>query len=438
MRKCLLGTLVAGGLALVTGGGPTPPAPRMLVLFREPAAAAQALEALPADRQVRIEALKQRAAATQTRFLAETVSVMAGHHQVESFWLVNALAIDLSEGEAMALRGHPEVAAVVPDVAIQLEEPVPSTGPSAPGDTDEATWGLHAIRAREARARHGVDGTGVVMGILDTGFDPDHPDLKGKLMRFKDFVQQKGGAYDDNGHGTHCAGTIGGGKASGMEIGVAPGVTFVAGKIFTRHGGSTMSVILRGMEWVVDPDGKPNSGDEPRLVSNSWGGPPGAEVFRDATRNWVRLGIFPVFAAGNRGPGPRTVGVPGGYPESLAVGASTVETRIAVFSSRGPVVFDGKELVKPDVAAPGQDVTSSVPGGGYRAFSGTSMACPHVAGVTALLLQKNPKLDMDDLRYVLEETAVQHGQGEKNSDWGSGLIDAVKALDLLEDGPPTR
>jgi subtilisin family serine protease len=444
MQRTILVVILASTLALwwmsvrqEEEGAATSELRRVLVLFRTSPGEEQRLQHLdhlPVDqrRAARVALLREQATRSQAGFLASLGVTLVGR-DLRQLWLINALVLDASPEEVEELRAWPEVERVEEDEVVSLDPVIGGTGSriQAPGDTEQATWGLLAMRVLEAREKFLVDGSGVVVGLLDTGFDPGHPDLAGKLLRFRDLVSNKGGAYDDNGHGTHCAGTISGGIASGRAIGVAPGVKIVAGKIFNKNGFTSTSVILEGMQWVVDPDGKPGSGDEPRLVSNSWGGPPGSDLFRRATQSWSKLGIFPVFAAGNAGPRPGSIGSPGGYPESFAVGATTVETQMAQFSSRGPARYDGQERLKPDVSAPGRDVTSAVPGGGYRALSGTSMACPHVSGLVALLLQKKPDLDNADLRYVLEETAVQHGEGVKNNDWGSGLVDATAALELV-------
>lgn len=426
--------LVALGVFAWGGGDVEAPAARQrhVVFLRGPADQSAALASLSGDRAAIQRRMMADAGRTQARFLTTQAPGLLTR-RVEANWLANALVMELTASEADTLASHPDVRRVLPDARISLDDPrAEPPGALVQGDDGEATWGLHAIRALPARLAHQVDGTGVLVGILDTGFEESHPALAGKLASFRDFISGRVEAYDDNGHGTHCAGTIGGAPhESGMQIGVAPGVRFAAGKIFNRSGFTQISVILAGMQWVVDPDGSPGTGDEPRLVSNSWGGPPGRDIFHEAVLGWERLGVLPVFAAGNNGPRPGSVGVPGGYPEAFAVGATTVDTQVAPFSSRGPSHWQGAELVKPDVAAPGHQVTSAFPGGGYRALSGTSMATPHVAGVVALLLQKKPGLDAGDLRWVLEETAVQHGDGEKNMDWGSGLVDVQAALDLV-------
>lgn len=398
------------------------------------------LASFPSSGPDRFEAIKRT---LETQFAVQHGSLMARAwpwmtaRVSQAYPLASVLALDLTPAEAQAFRKHPEVEAVHENRPVFLDLPTPQRPERAPGDTDDSTWGLLAIHAKEGRQQFQVDGSGILVGILDTGFDPDHPDLAGSLEAFRDLTRKRKEAYDDNGHGTHCAGTIGGRNTQGFDIGVAPGVRFVAGKIFSGSGYTSLEIIMQGMEWVVDPDGKPGSGDEPRLVSNSWGGAPSSEVFRPLVRSWNALGVLPVFAGGNAGPRRGSIGSPGGFPESFAVGASTVRSEVASFSSRGPSHFDGQDVVKPDVSAPGHNVTSARVGGGYVVYSGTSMATPHVAGVAALLFERNPSLTADEVRLALEATATQLGSGEKNNDWGYGLVHVPKALEVVG-SPPAR
>jgi bacillopeptidase F len=138
-------------------------------------------------------------------------------------------------------------------------------------------------------------------------------------------------------------------------------------------------------------------------------------------------GIFPVFSAGNEGElGDGTVGAPAGFPESLAVGATDFDDTVASFSSRGPS-FWGE--FKPEVCAPGVDIRSSIPGGGYEGgWSGTSMAAPHVAGLAALLLSANRTLTLDELETFMRFTADDFGEVGPDNACGWGRIDAYDAV----------
>src|SRR5205823_3235257 len=130
----------------------------------------------------------------------------------------------------------------------------------------------------------------------------------------------------------------------------------------------------------------------------------------------------------------KTVGIPGGYPVAFAAGATDTGDGIASFSSRGPITWDGTELIKPDVSAPGHNVISCKDGGGYRSMSGTSMACPHVSGLVALMVQGNPSLKVDEIETILRESAIDLGAPGNDNDFGRGRIDARKACGSLASG----
>jgi subtilisin family serine protease len=381
-------------------------------------------------------AAELRAEATRSQApILEFLDRVARTTSVRRWWIANTLGLEATAEVAQALAQRGEVVAIEHDGAVSLPRPVAASSARPPSDDDDATWGLQATRTVQARETYGVDGEGVVVGILDTGYDASHPALAGRLRAWRSFV---GASHprpiDDNGHGTHCAGSLGGEAIAGMEIGVAPGVAFVAGKILDKNGGGTWSGVLDAMEWIVDPDGRPGSGDEPRLVSNSWGDSTGNAAVRQAMRRWLRLGILPVFAAGNSGPRAESVGYPGAYPEALAVAAVRPDGKAARFSSRGPVRLDGRVHVRPDIAAPGYMVTSARAGGGTKVSSGTSMAAPHVAGVAALLLEARSGLSPRDLRALLEASAVPAGAAGKDTTFGHGRLDAVAALELATGG----
>lgn len=364
---------------------------------------------------------------------------VTGHVAVrrwKPFWLTNSIMATVTPETILEFSDRDDVQKIVLDRKILLRVRVDSIGPE---DIDY-TYGLQKIGVPELRSRHPeLTGQGVKVGVLDTGIDASHPEFKGKNIVFKDFVNNQTEPYDDHGHGTHATGTICGMGSGGTQFGVAPGVDLVVGKVFTSGGGASLSALLRAMEWMADPDGKPETNDRPRVVNNSWGGSATENInddpFFKAVTSWVDLNIFPSFAAGNEGPGKSTVGSPGGLPVSFAVGATDDGDSIARFSSRGPVnaIIDGKQTsyVKPDVSAPGVKIYSSMPGGGYGKMSGTSMATPHVTGAIALLYQVNPALTIAQMSELLMKSSDNLGNKEKNNTFGAGRIDLSKAVGLL-------
>ncbi|WP_055526250.1 S8 family peptidase [Streptomyces graminilatus] len=292
-------------------------------------------------------------------------------------------------------------------------EAAASLGPA--WDEQNATWGLQAIRATIS----GMTGHGVKVAVLDTGVDTDHPDLVGCIEETASFVL--GETVEDGfGHGTHCIGTVAGPAHphQGPRYGVAPGARILAGKVLSNAGSGTDGQILAGMAWAVARGA--------RVISMSLGAPvePGElfpQTYEILARRALERGTVIVAAAGNesRRPGVvKPVGRPANCPSILAVGALDKALRTAFFSCAG-INGQGGEV---NIAAPGVDVHSSVPGGGYDRFMGTSMATPHVAGVLALLAQANPNASAADLMAALLAGALPLTQPVK--DVGSGLLQA--------------
>ncbi|GAA2947767.1 hypothetical protein GCM10011428_78740 [Streptomyces violaceus] len=233
----------------------------------------------------------------------------------------------------------------------------------------------------------GYDGKGVKVAVLDTGIDATHPDLKGKILKAKDF-SGSGSTDDRQGHGTHVASTVvgSGAKSGGKYKGVAPGAELLVGKVLDDTGFGDNSDIIAGMQWAVAQGA--------RVVNMSLGevDTPGVDPLEKAVNDLsASSGALFVIASGNSGPSDTTVGSPGSAAAALTVAAVDRHDKIASWSSRGPTA-DGR--LKPDIAAPGVDIIAAkaahgIEGNdeapGYVSMSGTSMATPHTAGAAAIL-----------------------------------------------------
>ena len=314
-----------------------------------------------------------------------------------------------------------------------------------------------------AQQQTGYDGSGVSVAVIDTGIDSlhvgldDHDDDNSthdpKVIAFYDPVNNPDKtngteiqAYDDQGHGTHCAGTVAGTGAPTYEHpGMAPQANLVGVKVLDAGGSGSFSVVMAGMEWTVENRYKFNI----RAASMSLGGPGPIEWTsseEDSVNRYanemVRAGISMLIAAGNSA-APGTIGTPGGAEDVITVGALNKNTAIAEYSSEGPTE-EGR--VKPNVAFVGSDVMSAQhnSGDGYVAFSGTSMATPGVAGTVALMLQANPDLSPFDVRNILQETATYREchymaanqpcaedlipKNRQNNVYGHGHVEALAAV----------
>ena len=290
----------------------------------------------------------------------------------------------------------------------------------------------------------GYSGSGIKVGVADTGVLSTHADLTGKVLLEATFDVDTGAktadsAPDNDGHGTHVAGIVAGGNASGKYIGTAPGSQLLVAKVFNNDvpdPTASYASVSSGVEWLIA-----NGAD---IVNLSLGDSSETSYvfFRGLVDIWDSdLNTLIVGAIGNEGPGSGTTNSPGNVPKALGVGAVDNSDDIASFSSRGPVSWSSVSYVQPDISAPGVSIRSSYKTGGYAAGSGTSMACPHAAGVAALMLQANPSLETASIRSILKNTAYRKdGISYENNDYGWGRIDALNAVTAAIAGdtiPPT-
>ncbi|MDK0521711.1 S8 family serine peptidase [Streptomyces sp. ML-6] len=278
----------------------------------------------------------------------------------------------------------------------------------------------------------GYTGKGVKIAVLDTGVDATHPDLKGQILATKNFTSSPD-AKDRVGHGTHvssiAAGT--GAKSGGKFKGVAPDAKLLEGKVLDDDGFGDDSGILAGIEWAVAQGAD--------IVNLSLGGSDTPEIDPlEAAVNKLSAdkGVLFAIAAGNEGPDAGTVGSPGSADAALTVGAVDDKDALAEFSSRGPRL--GDSAIKPDVTAPGVDITAAAAPGsaidqevgqnppGYLTISGTSMATPHVAGAAALLKQQHPEWKYAELKGAL--TASTKPGAYTPFEQGTGRISVDRAI----------
>ena len=345
-------------------------------------------------------------------------------------WIVQSLALRGSPALIRRLIAAPEVAGVWLDHYRSYVEPITGSV-EITHNTVTSSWGVMTIRAPEVWQTLGISGTGAVVAIMDTGVEYLHPALADQYRgRFRagrftheigwyDAVNGGVYPYDDHGHGTHVAGSaVGAGT-----IGVAPGAQWMGVKVLNSAGSGYESWILEGFQWLLAPGGDPDLA--PDIVNASWSSQNShSTLFEESVHTLQEAGIFPVFASGNSGPFPGSVGSPASNRGVFAVGATDADDEVTRFSGRGPSPWDE---IKPQVVAPGASIVSSAPGGIYMAKTGTSMASPHVAGLAALLRAVSPTLPVDVLAHVITETARPLTVTVPNNDSGWGRVDAYAA-----------
>lgn len=345
-------------------------------------------------------------------------------------WLVNAISVTATADVIRALAARPDVAEVSTDeIGV-----VPTAQQAEPNQA--------AIGAPEVWSL-GDAGQNVVVASLDSGVDASHPDLAGRWRGgtnswYDPYGQHPTAPADLTGHGTATMGVLVGGDAGGTLIGTAPGATWIAAKIFDDSGRVTATAVHQAFQWVLDPDGNPNTADAAQVVNGSWsiGAGPGCDLtFQPDLQALRAAGIVPVFAAGNFGSGSSSSVSPANYPEALSVGALNANGTINSASSRGPSGCGGRARPFPDVVAPGVDVRTTDRYGLYQVVSGTSSAAPHAAGALALLLSAYPGLDADRQQAALTGTATDLGPAGPDDTYGSGRIDVAGAYRSLLPGP---
>ena len=256
------------------------------------------------------------------------------------------------------------------------------------------SWVLDNVNApevwRQSSNFSGVTGFGAVVAVIDTGVDLDHPEFEGRITRGYDFVDNDDTANDGNGHGTHVAGTIGGANDALGVTGVSPDASIMPIRVLGDDGFGYTSDIVAGIYWAT------NNGAD--VINLSLGGERPSRAMSDAIAYASNKGAVVVMAAGNSG--AQSPGYPAAYAVShgIAIGAANKNKRIASFSNRaGSTTLDY-------VTAPGVNIYSAIPGGGYDSFSGTSMAAPNVSGLAGLLKSYDNSLSPETIENLIIES----------------------------------
>jgi hypothetical protein len=438
---------VAGVVVYFSAGQPGTYGDRLFVVLKQQADLS-GVAALP-TREQRLRTTYQRLVDTAQRTQAPLRRELRRLHVgYTPYYLVNGLEVDGGEPVRDWLATRPEVDRILDS---PRPRPIPEPAPALHGDRSAPVgpqWNISLIGADRVWRELGVTGKGIVVGTSDSGVDGNHPALRNGFRggddSWYDPWSHSRTPVDHGGHGTHTLATAIGGE----NVGVAPGAQWVGCVNLERNLGNParyldcLQFMLAPFPYGGDPlrDGRPERA--PDILTNSWGCTEleGCDLgsLRPAVDALTAAGIFVVVGAGNSGPLCRSVTDPlAPYPQSLTVGAVDRDGKVADFSSRGPAP-DG--VAKPDVVAPGVDVLSALPGGGYGTESGTSMATPHVAGVVALLWSANPKLvgDIARTREILRTSAgpastpADAGCGAATNLTGAGLVNAYRAVQLAE------
>ena len=264
----------------------------------------------------------------------------------------------------------------------------------------------------------GITGKNITIAIMDSGFAP-HPDISpNRILMFKDFIANKSNPYDNYSHGTHVTGI-----AASSRIGIAPECQIVSLKVLDHKGNGSTDILIEGIQWILENQ----EHFRIRIVNISIGGTnKELKNEKNALNLWVtkmwEAGITVCCSAGNMGPTPNSITAPGNCKKVITVGSYDGNR----FSSAGPLL---PYITKPELVAPGTNIVSTKPGGGYSIKSGTSMSVPFISGVCALLLQQKPYLSNDQIKIRLMEAASPVPYLPYNRQ-GAGVVNLSRLLEL--------
>lgn len=313
----------------------------------------------------------------------------------------------LTNAEIDALKNNPNVEAVENDGPVYaLQQSLVVEGQPSP-QAETIPVGVAQIKA--PLAWDCSRGKGVKVAVVDTGIDNTHPDLAANYKGGVSFVPGET-PMDGNSHGTHCAGTIAAAINGVGVVGVAPAASLYAVKVLANNGSGQWSWLIAGIDWCIN--------NKMHILSMSLGGGGAPSALETMCNTAFNKGLLLVAAAGNSGPAMGTVGFPGKYKNVIAVSAIDSSNVIATFSSRGPEV---------ELCAPGVNVLSTVPGGGYGTKSGTSMACPHTSGAAAVVWGSHRFANNVAIWNLLASAADNLGNPGWDPLYGYGRVDVDQA-----------
>jgi subtilisin family serine protease len=391
---------------------------------------------------------------------------------IRSFWIVNAIGCSMTKDMVFAIADRPDVKFVMKDTEIHIADGEVSKEIQLV--RGENQWNVLKVNADDVWAL-GYTGAGIIVAVIDTGVNYNHTDIANNMWdggseypnHGWDFINGDNDPMDDNGHGTHCAGTVSSYGTNGKQCGIAKDAKIMALKSLGSNGSGSSAYTIPAIEFAIS-----HGAD---ILNMSLGGNYGGFwPYRVALENVLHCGVIASVSAGNEGenlstyPIPLNVGCPGncpapwrhpdqtlkgGHSAIVTVGATTSDDTHSNFSSQGPSTWAEGEnigfyddypwdssdptkigLIKPDISAPGSGIVSLLysSNDGYTSMNGTSMAAPCVAGVMALMLQANPTLTPVEIDSIIETKAVKiESQTSKNNTVGAGRIDVLEIINYM-------
>lgn len=345
---------------------------------------------------------------SQIKKLSSSLAKLTALQPIHS---INAICCSL-RGSGKRLK-HKGILFIEEDIKIRVHHfpgmyPFHSQQVGAKQAKPSIPWGVQEVKAPLAWKR--TEGKNIKIGVVDTGADFSHTDLRTSLAGGVNFIQRNRPAYDDNGHGTHIAGTIAANNKSNGILGVAPKASIYAVKAFDNNGSAFVSDIILAIDWCVR-----NKMD---IINMSFGMKNRSINLRDSILNAHRAGVIVVASSGNDGE-KSGIDYPARFTQTIAVGAIDKNGQISSFSNRGKGI---------NIYAPGDKIYSTWLNNGYNTISGTSMATSHVSGTIALLLSLKSGLTTNKIKLLLKKTALPLKKKKTKNTASTGIANAYKAV----------
>ncbi|MDF2938349.1 MAG: peptidase [Paenibacillaceae bacterium] len=333
-------------------------------------------------------------------------------YQIEALPFINAVFLHLQSPEAFL--NHPEVEGVEPDQPLAvIQEKATRLSPgeirrqaSFTRNKPFIPWGIRHIQAPLAWKM--AAGQEIRIGVIDTGVDFAHPDLRDAIAGGINLIHRHLPPLDDNGHGTHISGTIAAGAGQGMS-GVAPHAKLYAVKAFDHNGTSFVTDIVKGIDWCVSHG--------IHIINMSFGMKSYSPALEAAVRNAAKEGVIIIASSGNEGK-KGIIDYPARFPTTIAVGATGRNGKIAHFTNRSSQI---------DIYAPGERIVSTWLNGKYQELSGTSMATSHVSGVAALMMALKPGMGLSSLLAGLQRSTIPISSTARKAGF-LGEVNAIRAI----------